>query len=101
MNLKTSIIYSGQLRAFWDPAKASLKEKQETIASTIADKYIVTLKQPGKSEILEQSILKSLTYAYDFGGIEINTEYEVSLICVFGKRQFSCGSSSLYSGTIL
>ena len=28
VSLKTSIIYSGQLRAFWDLAKASLKEKQ-------------------------------------------------------------------------
>ena len=64
----------------------------------MADKYIITLKQADKSEILEQATLKSITYAYDFGGIEINTEYEVSLVCVFGKRQFSCGSSSLYSG---
>ena len=69
-----------------------------TIASTMADKYIITLKHADKSEILEQATLKSITYAYDFGGIEINTEYEVSLVCVFGKRQFSCGSSSLYSG---
>ena len=72
-----------------------------TIASTMADKYIITLKQADKSEILEQSTLKSITYAYDFGGIEINTEYEVSLVCVFGKRQFSCGSSSLFSGTTI
>ena len=72
-----------------------------TIASTMADKYIITLKQADKSEILEQATLKSITYAYDFGGIEINTEYEVSLVCVFGKRQFSCGSSSLYSGTTI
>ena len=64
----------------------------------MADKYIITLKQADKSEILEQATLKSITYAYDFGGIEINTEYEVSLVCVFGKRQFSCGSSNLYSG---
>ena len=64
----------------------------------MADKYIITLKQADKSEILEQATLKSVKYVYDFGGIEINTEYEVSLVCVFGKRQFSCGSSNLYSG---
>ena len=35
VNLKTSIIYSGQLRAFWDQAKAILQDEQGTIASTI------------------------------------------------------------------
>ena len=47
---------------------------------------------------MEKTAVKGLKFAHDFGGIEINTEYKVSLICVFGERKFACGSSRIYSG---
>ena len=93
VNLKTSIIYSGQIRAFWDQAKANIKDSPKTMASTKADKYIVVLTQVNKSEIIDQALLQGLTFAYDFGGIEINTEYIINLTCVFGERKFECGTS--------
>jgi hypothetical protein len=40
-----------------------------------------------------------MTFAHDFGGIEIDTEYEMGLICLFGEKQFACGSSRIYSGS--
>ena len=99
VNLRTFIIYSGQVRAFWDQAKASLQGKKNTIASTFADSYRVVLRQVGSEEILDQVSVKSMKFVHDFGGIEINTEYEVSLICIFGnQRQFPCGTSRIYSG---
>ena len=63
------------------------------MASTKADKYIVVLRQVNKSDIIDQAILQGLTFAYDFGGIEINTEYIINLTCVFGERKFECGTS--------
>ncbi len=117
VNLRTSIIWSGQIRAFWDQAKAS-KTTSGKVISTKADSYIVTLKKIGGrfltltimvlrllfidvisgQEILEQSKVKGMAFAHDFGGIESEAEYEVSLTCIFGSRQFQCGYSSIYSG---
>lgn len=100
VNLKTAIIYSGQIRAFWDQAKAAREDKENTLATTLADKYIVILKQvQGETfEVLGQVTLSSSTLAHDFGGIEINTEYQVELICEFESKQFACGSSMIFSG---
>ena len=98
VNLRTSIIYSGQIRTFWDQAKATLEGKKNTIASTSADGYLVVLRQVGSEEILDQAKVQGMKFVHDFGGIEIDTEYEISLICIFGQRQFPCGTSRIYSG---
>ena len=93
VNVRTAIIYSGQIRVFWDQAKASMKNTE----STPATNYIVTLKL--NNQVLQQMTVTSMKFVHDFGGIEINTEYEISLICVFdNNRQFPCGSSRIFSG---
>lgn len=97
VNLRTAIIYSGQIRVFWDQAKASLKTKDENLSSVQADKYIVTLKDVANSQLLQNVNLNGLNYVHDFGGLEINHEYEVSLVCIFKDKQFACGSSRTYS----
>lgn len=97
VNLRTSIIYSGQIRVFWDQAKASLKKEDGTLSSVQADKYILTLKDVSSSILLQKVNLNGLNYVHDFGGLEINHEYEVSLVCLFQDKQFACGSSRIYS----
>ena len=96
--MKTSVIYSGQIRAFWDLAKAKIQDSPKTIAFTQADKYIITLRQVNDSEIIQQATIKgSNAKFHDFGGIEINNEYIINLTCVFGEKKFPCGSSRIYS----
>ena len=98
VNLKTSVIYSGQIRAFWDLAKAKIQDSPKTIAFTQADKYIITLRQVNDTEIIQQATIKgSNAKFHDFGGIEINNEYIINLTCVFGEKKFLCGSSRIYS----
>ena len=90
-------MYSGQIKAFWDPAKAMIKDTPKTLASTKADSYIIELRQVNKSKVLEKTTIKGSTFIHHFGGIEIDAEYVVNLICVFGKKQFACGSSNVHS----
>ena len=91
LQLRTHVLWAGKLRASWVPAVARGAGGRRRAA----DRYKLVLRSGQEPTFVSSVTVGAEQTVHDFTGVELGQMYTVSLTCVFGERQFDCGTSFL------